>query len=148
MEVQTAARRGSANLANLAILAKPGILGHMSDAPLSSSAPGTGTLAELAEVSSSVLKNKFSEVARRASKGPLAVTRHNRREFVILSAEQYEALQQSRRAPLADLAAEFDALVAAINTPDARHAASALFAATPAALGKAALKARIPRKDA
>lgn len=125
-----------------------GMLGFMSTAPLSSNAPGTGALAELAEVSSSILKNKFSEVARRATKGPLAVTRHNRREFVILSAEQYEALQQSRRAPLASLSAEFDDLVARMNTPEARHAASALFAATPAALGKAALKVRATRNDA
>ena len=96
----------------------------------------------LPEVTASVLKNKFSDVARLASREPLAVTRHNRREFVILTAEQYEELQQSRRAALETLRAEFDQLVARMNTPKAKRAASSLFSATSAGLGKAALKAR------
>ena len=103
---------------------------------------GFSSVADLAEVTSSVLKNKFSEVARLASSGPLAVSRHNRREFVILTAAQYEELQQSRRAPLESLAAEFDQMVARMNTPKAKRATSALFSATSAALGRAAMKAR------
>ena len=103
---------------------------------------GFSSVADMSEVSASVLKNKFSEVARLASSGPLAVSRHNRREFVILTAEQYEELQQSRRAPLESLAAEFDQMVARMNTPKAKRAAAALFSATSASLGKAALKAR------
>ena len=100
------------------------------------------SVADLSEVSASVLKNKFSEVARLASSGPLAVSRHNRREFVILTAGQYEELQQSRRAPLESLTAEFDQMVAKMNTPKAKRATAALFSATSASLGKAALKAR------
>ena len=96
----------------------------------------------LPEVTASVLKNKFSDVARLASREPLAVTRHNRREFVILTAEQYEELQQSRRAPLVNLTAEFDQLVARMNTPKAKRAAASLFSAKTVQLGKAALKAR------
>src|SRR4051812_5026343 len=80
-------------------------------------APSFSSVAELSEVTASVLKNKFSEVARLAARGPLAVSRHNRREFVILTAGQYEDLQQSRRAPLDNLTAEFDAMVARMNTP-------------------------------
>ena len=96
----------------------------------------------LPEITASVLKNKFSDVARLASREPLAVTRHNRREFVILTAEHYEELQQSRRAPLENLTAEFDQLVARMNTPKAKRAAASLFPAKSAQLGKAALKAR------
>jgi antitoxin Phd len=103
---------------------------------------GFSSVAELSEITASVLKNKFSEVARLASRGPLAVSRHNRREFVILTSEQYEELQQGRRAPLESLTAEFDQLVAKMNTPKARRASSALFSATSAGLGKAAMKAR------
>jgi antitoxin Phd len=103
---------------------------------------GFSSVAELSEVSASVLKNKFSEVARLASGGPLAVSRHNRREFVILTTAQYEELQQSRRAPLETLAGEFDQLVAKMNTPKARRATASLFAASGKALGEAAVKAR------
>ncbi len=100
------------------------------------------SVAHLSEVTASVLKNKFSEAARLASCGPLAVSRHNRREFVILTAGQYEELQQSRRAPLESLTAEFDQLVAKMNTPKAKRATAALFSASPKALGQAAVNAR------
>ena len=103
---------------------------------------GFASVADMSEVSASVLKNKFSEVARLASNGPLAVSRHNRREFVILTAGQYEELQQSRRAPLESLTAEFDQMVAKMNTPQAKRATAALFSASPKALGKAAVNAR------
>lgn len=114
-------------------------MAHTAPAP---HAVGFSSVADLSEVSASVLKNKFSEVVRLASSGPLAVSRHNRREFVILTAGQYEELQQSRRAPLESLTAEFDQMVARMNTPKARRAAAALFSAGPKALGKAAVNAR------
>ena len=109
---------------------------------------GFSSVADLSEVTASVLKNKFSEVARLASKGPLAVSRHNRREFVILTAGQYEELQQSRRAPLESLAAEFDQMVATMNTPKAKHATAALFSATSADLGHAFVKTSRPAAHA
>ena len=95
-----------------------------------SHALGFSSVADLSEITASVLKNKFSEVARLASSGPLAVSRHNRREFVILTAEQYEELQQSRRAPLESLAAEFDQMVAKMNTPADRVARRSFFNAS------------------
>lgn len=103
---------------------------------------GFASVADLPEVTASVLKNKFSEVARLASVAPLAVSRHNRREFVILTAAQYEEFQQNRRTPLDTLAGEFDQLVAKMNTPKARRATASLFAASGKALGEAAVKAR------
>ena len=112
--------------------------------PTSASAARPATfspVADLSEVTASILKNKFSEVARLASAAPLAVSRHHRREFVILTAAQYEELQQSRRAPLETLAGEFDQLVAKMNTPKARRATASLFAASGKALGKAAVNA-------
>lgn len=116
----------------------------MSTAHAASTAQGFGfaPVAALPDISASDLKNKFSEVVRRASREPVAITRHKRREFVILTAGQYEELQKSRIAPLEGLTAEFDQLVARINTPKAKRATAALFSATPAALGRAALKAR------
>ena len=99
-------------------------------------------IADLTEITASDLKNKFSEIARLTAREPVAVTRHNRREFVILTAGQYEEFQQSRRAPLETLAGEFDQLVARMNTPKARRATASLFAAGGKTLGKAAVKAR------
>ncbi len=106
------------------------------------------SVADLSEVTASVLKNKFSEVARLAASGPLAVSRHNRREFVILTAEQYEELQQSRRAPLESLTAEFDQMVARMNTPEGKRASAALFSASAADLGRAFVKTSRPSAHA
>src|SRR3989442_15121191 len=77
----------------------------MSTSSAASNSPGFGfgPIADLPDIPASVLKNKFSEVARLAAREPLAVTRHKRREFVILTASHYEALQKSRIAPLASL---------------------------------------------
>lgn len=101
---------------------------------------GFASVTQLPEVTASVLKNKFSEVARLASREPLAVTRHNRREFVILTAEQYDELQKGRLAPLESLTAEFDRMVAKMNTAKGKRASAALFSATSSKLGKAAMK--------
>jgi antitoxin Phd len=109
---------------------------------------GFASIADLSEITASVLKNKFSEVARLASSGPLAVSRHHRREFVILTAEQYEELQQSRRAPLESLTAEFDQMVAKMNTPTGKQAIDALFSATSADLSRAFVKTSQPAAHA
>lgn len=106
------------------------------------STAGFAAISDLPEITASDLKNKFSEVARLTTREPVAVTRHNRREFVILTAGQYEELQRSRRAPLETLAGEFEQLVAKMNTPKARRATASLFAASGKALGEAAVKAR------
>ena len=88
---------------------------------------GFASVADLPEVTASILKNKFSEVVRLASREPLAITRHNRREFVIITAEHYDELQKSRLAPLKSLTAEFDQMVAKMNTPTDRAARRRFF---------------------
>lgn len=99
-------------------------------APSTAQGFGFAPVAALADISASDLKNKFSEVARLAAREPLAVTRHNRREYVILTASQYEELQQSRLAPLKTLATDFDQMVAKMNTPKDRAARASFFKAS------------------
>jgi prevent-host-death family protein len=109
---------------------------------------GFASVAALPEVTASVLKNKFSQVARRASHEPLAVSRHKRREFVILTAEQYEELQQSRSAPLEALAAEFDQMVAKMNNPADRAARRSFFNASAIKPSSALVRLRKKRAHA
>ena len=104
-----------------------------------STAPVTAEL-DLPTVTASDLKNNFGEVSTLAQKGALAITRHQRAEFVLLPVTQYRELQQARTAPLEALASRFDALVAKMNTPAARQGVTKLFKAGPAALGKSAGK--------
>ena len=111
-----------------------------------SSAFGFAPISALPDISASDLKNKFSEVARLAAREPVAVTRHNRREYVILTASQYEEFQQSRLAPLKTLATEFDQMVARMNTPKDRAARASFFKAS--AVKPAASLAKMKKKRA
>ena len=98
-------------------------------------------ISSLPAVTASDLKNNFGEVSVQAMKGALAITRHQRAEFVLLPVEQYLELQQARTAPLDALTSQFDAMVARMNTPAAKRGVAKLFQASPAALGKSAVKA-------
>jgi prevent-host-death family protein len=122
----------------------------MSHPPAASPSPGFGfaPVAALPGISASDLKNKFSEVVRRAAQEPLAVTRHARREFVILTAGQYEELQQSRLGPLQALAADFDRMVAKMNTPQDRAARASFFAASAVKPAAAPARRKKRRNDA
>lgn len=86
------------------------------------------------------LKNNFGLASLQAAKGALAITRHNRAEFVLMPVQEYAELQRARQAPLDGLAGQFDAMVAKMNTPAARRGVAALFKATPGQLGKVAVK--------
>lgn len=109
---------------------------------------GFASVATLPDISASDLKNKFSEVVRLASREPLAVTRHNRREFVILTADHYEELQQLRLAPLKTLTADFDQMVAKMNTPKDQAARASFFKASAVKPSAALAKAKKKRANA
>lgn len=55
----------------------------------------------MAQVTALEFQRKFGEVQHRALKEPVEITKHGRREFVLLSAEQYDwlraAAQRSHR---------------------------------------------------
>jgi len=98
-------------------------------------------LSELRAFDASTVKNKFRDVAEQAAKGAIAISRYSRPELVIMPAEEYVRLEKLRRAPLDALTGQFDELVAEMQTSKSRKAVQALFGATPAELGRAALKA-------
>src|SRR5258706_12686246 len=93
-------------------------------------------------VTATEAKNAFGRVLDTAlSRGVVAITKREKVHAVVLSVEAYDALLNNSSRLLAGLESEFDALVATMETPRARAAGDALFAAKPAALGRAATKA-------
>lgn len=102
---------------------------------------GLATLEALPTMSASMLKNHIGEALLKAADGGVAITRHNRPEFVLLPAAKYLELQRAQQMPLEALSAEFDAMVAKMNTAAARRGVEALFNASPVELGNAAVKA-------
>lgn len=104
-------------------------------------APIDPILSELRAFDASTLKNQFRNVAEQAAKGAVAISRYSRPELVLMTAAEYVRLEKLRRAPFDALTGQFDELVAKMQTAKSRKAVQALFGATPAGLGTAAVKA-------
>lgn len=98
-------------------------------------------LEELPSISASVLKNRMGDALSMAGGGGVAITRHQRTEFVLLTAAKYLELQRARQVPLEALADQFDKMVEKMNTRRAKKGVVDLFSATPPELGSSAVKA-------
>src|SRR5262252_2888789 len=103
---------------------------------------------EMPEFTATAAKNSFGALMDAlAARGAVAITNRNAPRAVLLSIEEYESLVAKIPDPLESLRSEFDDLVGKMQTPRAKKAVDALFAATPDELGDAAVKeARRPRR--
>ena len=88
------------------------------------------------------LKNELASILDQAARdGVVAITRHNAPRAVLLSMEEFESLLEARSQRLDDLGAQFDGLLAGMQTGAARKGMQAAFEASPESLGRAAVKA-------
>jgi prevent-host-death family protein len=71
--------------------------------------------------------------------GSVVITKHDTPKAVLLSIAEFEALGGSRPPDLTALSAEFDSLLARLQTPGNRKALKAAFEATPRELGRLAV---------
>lgn len=87
-------------------------------------------------------KNEFGRVLETAIRGGVVViTKHEAPKAVLVALDEFKALVGARRNRLDTLHDEFDALLARMQTPEARSGMKAAFEATPVQLGRAAAKA-------
>ena len=101
-----------------------------------------GALVDISEVPATRAKNEFGTLLEKATHGgAIAITRHDTPKAVLLSYNEFESLVQTRSRSLDNLGAEFDELLARMQTPKAKRAMEAAFNASPAKLGRAAAKA-------
>ncbi|TSA01459.1 MAG: type II toxin-antitoxin system prevent-host-death family antitoxin [Nitrospiraceae bacterium] len=101
-----------------------------------------GELVDIPAVAATKVKNEFGAILERANHGgAVAITRHDTPKAVLLSYEEFASLVKVRSRTLDDLGAEFDTLLARMQTPKARKGVEAAFKASPAELGRAAVKA-------
>lgn len=106
-----------------------------------------GELVDLPTVAASRFKNEFGAIFERAALGgAVAITKHAAPKAVLLSYAEFESLVKSRSPALDDLNEQFDRLLARMQTPKARRGMAAAFSASPAKLGRAALKAAARRR--
>lgn len=106
-----------------------------------------GELVDLPTVAASRFKNEFGAIFEQAALGgAVAITRHDAPKAVLLSYAEFESLVESRTPALENLSAQFDGLLASMQSPKARTGMAAAFNASPAKLGRAALKAAARRR--
>ncbi len=106
-----------------------------------------GELVDVPAVAATRLKNGLATVLEQVMRGgAVTITRHEAPKAVLMAYEEFVALTKDRAPVLNDLAAEYDVLLARMQTPAARKAMAAAFAATPAELGRAAVKAARKRR--
>ena len=93
-------------------------------------------------VTATEAKAEFGRVLDLAIQGgAVVITKHETPKAVLISVDEFNALAQERSATLDTLTAEFDAMLARMQTPAARAAMEAAFDASPERLGKAAVAA-------
>ena len=101
-----------------------------------------GELVDVPSVAATRLKNEFGTVLEQAVRGgAVAITKHETPRAVLISYGEFQALVKARAQTLGELRAEYDTLLARMQTPKARKGMGAAFDATPAELGRAAVKA-------
>jgi antitoxin Phd len=87
-------------------------------------------------------KKQFGRVLELVLKGgAVVITKHDAPKAILLSMDEFNALTQATARPLDRLSADFDALLARMQTPRARAGMKAAFGASPRELGRAAVAA-------
>lgn len=106
-----------------------------------------GNLIDVPSVAATKAKNEFGAILDKATHGgAVAITRHDTPKAVLVSYDEFQSLVRARSRALDDLGTEFDALLGRMQTPRARKGMKAAFNASPAELGRAAVKATRKRR--
>lgn len=101
-----------------------------------------GERVEAAAFTATDAKKQFARVLELVLQGgAVVITKHDAPKAVLLSVDEFTALAGATEGTLDTLSAEFDALLARMQTPRARAGMKAAFAASPRELGKAAVAA-------
>src|SRR5215204_6224170 len=96
--------------------------------PAKSRHRGTSTLT----VTATEAKTRFGPLLEAVIRGgSVVITKHDAPKAVLVSIAEFEALGGSRQPDLNALSAEFDSLVARLQTPRSRKALKSAFEATP-----------------
>jgi antitoxin Phd len=104
-----------------------------------------GELVDVPSVAATQFKNQFGAIFEQATLGgAVAITKHNTPKAVLMSYAEFEALTRASSPVLDELTDEFDALLAGMQTRQAKAGAAAAFDASPQELGRAAVEAAGP----
>ena len=106
-----------------------------------------GDLVDVPSVPATRFKNEFGAIFEQAAQtGAVAITKHNTPKAVLLSYAEFQALTRAGSPVLDELDAEFDALLAGMQTATVKAGVATAFDASPEELGRAAVKAARPKR--
>ena len=100
-----------------------------------------GELVDIQAVPATRFKTEFGAILEDvAAHGAVTITRHDAPKAVLLSYAEFESLVKSRAPALDYLGAQFDGLLARMQTSKAKKGMATAFNATPVELGRAAIR--------
>jgi prevent-host-death family protein len=101
-----------------------------------------GEAVEAPSVTATDAKKQFGRVLEMVLRGgAVVITKHDAPKAILLSVDEFNALTRTTESKLDSLSADFDAMLARMQTPRARSGMRAAFGASPKALGRAAVTA-------
>ena len=101
-----------------------------------------GEPVEASSVTATDAKKQFGRVLEMVLRGgAVVITKHDAPKAILLSVDEFNALTRTTETKLDSLCADFDAMLARMQTPRARSGMQAAFGASPKALGRAAVTA-------
>jgi prevent-host-death family protein len=101
-----------------------------------------GERVEASSFTATDAKKQFARVLEMVLQGgAVVITKHDAPKAILLSVDEFNALTKSTESALDTLSAEFDTLLARMQTPRARAGMKAAFGASPKELGRAAVAA-------
>jgi prevent-host-death family protein len=101
-----------------------------------------GEAVEASSVTATDAKKQFGRVLEMVLRGgAVVITKHDAPKAILLSVDEFNALTRTTASTLDSLSADFDAMLARMQTPRARRGMRAAFGASPKALGRAAVTA-------
>lgn len=101
-----------------------------------------GQQVEAASVTATDAKKQFGRILELVLReGAVVITKHDAPKAIVLSMDEFDALTKGAANSLDGLSADFDAMLARMQTPKARAGMKAAFGASPKELGRAAVAA-------
>jgi antitoxin Phd len=91
-----------------------------------------GELVDIPQVPATRFKNEFGTLFEEAATGKaVVITKHERPRAVLISYEEFESLLRARSSGLGELEAQFDAMLAAMQTAKSKAGMKAAFEGVP-----------------
>jgi antitoxin Phd len=124
-------------------IATPGATGGMNvDLVASGPRRAGGSGRDVLTMTSTEAQNGFGRLLEAVARDrTVLIRKHNVTQAVVMSVDRYVALTRAESPMLETLTAEFDELLARMQTPESRAAMREAFAASPEELGRAVLDA-------